>query len=508
MKTVDYLALDFGAESGRGVTGRFDGEKLVLDEAHRFPNEPTRLRGTLHWDLPRLFIEAKTAIRKAGAMSRELDGVGVDTWGVDFGLIARDDVLLANPVHYRDSRTQNAADVAFRLIPKERIYEITGLQFLPFNTVFQLFSMRRANSPLLDLAETFLMIPDLFGWLLSGRRGVERTNASTTQLYNPVSRNWSDEICVGLGIPRSILPDLIEPGTVLGPLEKDVADETGVQNLSVIAPATHDTASAVVAVPAVSANSARSNHASTNPDWCYLSSGTWSLLGAEIPAPIINKQTLEDNFTNEGGVDGTTRLLKNIMGLWIIQECRRAWARSGINLTYEDLMIQAANYPAFQSLIDPDHASFLAPGDMPGRVASFCRATNQTVPVDCGAVVRCVLESLALKYRRVVDRLERVLGNRIRTIHVVGGGSKNTLLCQFTADTCDRIVRAGPVEATAAGNILMQMRGRGKIQTLDDARSIVAKSFPTVDYVPTAPERWSDAIDRFERFINHAGIIT
>ncbi len=502
MKTLDYLALDFGAESGRGVLGRFNGETLALEETHRFLNEPTRMRGTLYWDLPRLFHEAKHAIRKAGLTTRELDGVGVDTWGVDFGLIARDDVPLGNPVHYRDARTERIADIAFKLIPRERVYEITGLQFLPFNTVFQLLSMRCANSPLLDIAETFLMIPDLFGWLLSGRRGVERTNASTTQLYNPVTRNWSDEICVGLGIPRSILPELIEPGTVLGPLDRMIADETGVQNLSVIAPATHDTASAVVAAPAISTSYSQSNRSSSNPDWCYLSSGTWSLLGVEVPSPIINKQTLEDNFTNEGGIDGTTRLLKNIMGLWIIQECRRAWAKVGYDLTYDDLMIQAANSPAFGSLIDPDHASFLPPGDMPGRIASYCRATNQPVPMDFGAVARCVLESLALKYRRVIERLEVVLGNRIRTIHVVGGGSKNTLLCQLTADACDRIVHAGPVEATAAGNILMQLRARGRIQTLEDARNVVVRSFPMVNYVPLEPVRWRDAIGRFEELIN------
>ena len=490
--TSDYLAVDLGAESGRGVIGRFDGERLALHEVHRFPNGPVRMLETLHWDLPRLFEEIKTALRKAGAAGPGLDGVGVDTWGVDFGLVGRGDTLLGNPVHYRDARTEGMIEAASRLVPRRRMYEITGLQFLPFNTAFQLLALKSAGSPLLEVAETLLMMPDLFGWLLTGRRAGERTDASTTQLLDPRAGAWSDELCAGLGLPRAVLPELIEPGTELGPLRRSVAEEVGIASLTVLAPATHDTASAVAAVPAVGAGPAGGP-----PDWCYLSSGTWSLLGVEVPRPIIDAATYRHNFTNEGGVAGTTRLLKNIMGLWLVQECRRAWARAGRDLSYEELLPRAEAAPAFASLVDPDDPSFLAPGDMPARLAAFCARTGQPAPADDGAFVRCALESLALKYRWTVERLEEILGTTIRTIHVVGGGSRNTLLCQFAADACKRPVHAGPVEATAAGNVLLQAMGRGRIGSVAEARAVVARSFPATVYEPRDPAAWDEAAGRF-----------
>ncbi len=331
--TSDYLALDLGAESGRGLLGQFDGERLALEEVHRFPNGPVRLIDTLHWDLLRLFDDCKTALRKASLNGRTLDGVGVDTWGVDFGLVGKGDTLLGNPVHYRDARTDGMLEMACRIIPRERIYEITGLQFLPINTLFQVLAMKTAGSPLLDAAETFLMMPDLFHWLLTGQRLGETTDASTTQMLDPRTKTWSDELCTALGLPRHILPTLIEPGTEIGPLRKSVADEVGVKSLAVIATAGHDTAAAVAAVPTMS----RSNP----PDWCYLSSGTWSLMGVEVPRPIINATTYKYNFTNEGGIGGTTRLLKNIMGLWLVQECRRTWARSGQDFSYDELIAKS-----------------------------------------------------------------------------------------------------------------------------------------------------------------------
>jgi rhamnulokinase len=496
-KTSDYLAVDLGAESGRGLIGRFDGQRLELEEVHRFPNGPVRMLDTLHWDLPRLFDEVKTALRKAGVASPGLDGVGVDTWGVDFGLVGRGDTLLGNPVHYRDARTEGMIDAASRLVSRERIYEITGLQFMPFNTAFQLLALKTADSPLLEVAETLLMMPDLFGWLLTGRRAGERTDASTTQLLDPRAGQWSDELCAGLGVPRRILPELIDPGTELGPLRRSVAEEVGIGALSVLAPATHDTASAVAAVPAVGTASAGGP-----PDWCYLSSGTWSLLGVEVPRPVITAATLRYNFTNEGGVAGTTRLLKNIMGLWLVQECRRTWARAGRELSYEELLPRAEAAPPFASLVDPDDPSFLAPGDMPARLAGFCRRTGQPEPADDGAFVRCALESLALKYRWTIERLEEILGTTIRTIHVVGGGSRNTLLCQFTADACKRPVHAGPIEATAAGNILMQAMGRGRIGSVAEARAVIARSFPVTVYEPRQPAAWDEAAGRF------AGLLT
>jgi len=496
VSTSDYLALDLGAESGRGVLGRFDGDRLTLEEVHRFPNGPVRMLDTLHWDVPRLFDELKAAIRHGAAASTDLDGIGVDTWGVDFGLVGRGDTLLGNPVHYRDARTDGVMERAFARVSRERIYEVTGLQFLPFNTAYQLLAMRLAGSPLLDAAETLLMMPDLFAWLLTGRRAGERTDASTTQLLDPRAGAWSGELCDAFGLPRAILPELIEPGTEVGPLLASVAEEVGLaggrRSVPVIAPATHDTASAVAAVPAVSASPA-----GAPPDWCYISSGTWSLLGVEVPRPVITAETLAANFTNEGGAAGTTRLLKNIMGLWLVQECRRSWARAGRDWSYDDLIAKAASSRPFAALVDPDAPAFLAHGDMPSRLADACAATGQAPPADEGAFVRCALESLALKYRWAVGRLEQILGTTIRAAHVVGGGSRNALLCQFTADACGVPVYAGPVEATAAGNVLLQMTARGRIASPAEARAVVARSFPVQTYEPRDRAGWADAAGRF-----------
>jgi len=489
--TRNYLALDLGAESGRGLLGRFDGQRLQLEECHRFPNGPVAMLDTLYWDLPRLYAEAKMALAQGVVQAGHLDSVGIDTWGVDFGLIGRGDTLLGNPVHYRDARTDGMLAVAFERVPRERIYEITGLQFLPFNTVYQLLALRQSHSPLLEVAETLLMMPDLFGWLLTGRRAGEKTNASTTQLLDPRSGVWSDELCNALGLRRAMLPELVGPGEVLGSLRPSVAAELGLTRLvTVTAPATHDTASAVAAVPVVTASSGM-------PNWCYLSSGTWSLLGVEVPHPVINAETMRYNFTNEGGVAGTTRLLKNIMGLWLVQECRRTWARAGRGLSYEEMTNRAQAAPPFAALVDPDDATFLAPGDMPARLAAFCRRTGQTPPGDEGTIVRCCLESLALKYRWAIDRLECILGTTIETIHVVGGGTKNALLCQFTADACGRPVHAGPVEATAIGNILMQALGGRQLSSVSDLRTVVARSFPVTVYEPVATASWVDAAGRF-----------
>jgi rhamnulokinase len=492
--TRNYLALDLGAESGRGLLGHFDGQCLALHEVHRFSNNPVRMLSTLYWDLPQLFKQVKMALGKAAALGGELGGVGMDTWGVDFALIGRGETLLANPVHYRDARTNGMLEVAFKQMERERIYEITGLQFLPFNTVYQLLALREAHSPLLDVAETLLMMPDLFGWLLTGRRVGEQTNASTTQLLDPHNRIWSKVLCEKLSLPCRILPELLEPGTELGPLRSAVADEVGLTGaVTVIAPATHDTASAVAAVPVIVPTPAFD----TAPDWCYLSSGTWSLLGVEVSYPVINADTMRYNFTNEAGVAGTTRLLKNIMGLWLIQECRRTWSRKGNDLSYEDLIAKAQVAPPFMALIDPDDTSFLTPGDMPARLMAYCVRTKQMPPLDEGAMVRCCLESLALKYRWTIERLESILGTTIKTIHVVGGGSKNALLCQFTADACNRPVHAGPVEATAIGNILMQALAHGHLSSIHDLRSVVAHSFPVMVYEPRDIAAWSNAAGRF-----------
>ncbi len=492
--TCDYLALDLGAESGRGLLGRFDGERLELEELHRFSNGPVQMLDTLHWDLPRLYQECKLALGKAGT-GRQLDGIGIDTWGVDFGLVGRGDTLLANPVHYRDARTNGMIEVACRLMPRQEIYNHTGLQFLPFNTAYQLLAMVQQRSPVLETAETLLMMPDVLAWLLTGRRTGERTDASTTQLLDPRSGTWSNAVCSALGLPYQILPELIEPGMEIGPLRSSVTSELGIASAHVLATAGHDTAAAVAAVPA------RMGAAGSPPDWCYLSSGTWSLMGAETPAPVINEHTYQHDFTNEGGVCGTTRLLKNIMGLWLVQECRRTWARAGHHYEYYELVPKAEAAKPFAALVNPDDPSFLAPGDMPARIAAFCLRTGQTPPADEGAYVRCCLESLALRYRWCVERLEQILGTSIKTIHIVGGGSKNVLLNQFTADATGRVVHAGPVEATAMGNVLIQAMGRGRIDSLADLRAVVARSFPVTTYEPRNTQAWTEASGRFQNLL-------
>ena len=393
-------------------------------------------------------------------------------------------------------------EAALGRVSRERIYEITGLQFLPFNTVYQLLALVTSRSPLLEVTETLLLMPDLFGWLLTGRRVCERTNASTTQLLDPRSGAWSDELCAALGLPRTILPELIAPGSTLGAISPSVAAELGLSGpINVIVPATHDTASAVAAVPAVTAFSTVSGPSQAAPDWCYLSSGTWSLLGVEVPRPVINSETMKYNFTNEGGVAGTTRLLKNIMGLWLVQECRRIWAGRGRELSYEELTARAEAAPPFAALVDPDDATFLAHGDMPKRLAAYCARTGQALPEDEGAIARCCLESLALKYRWAIEKLERILSTNIKTIHVVGGGSKNELLCQFTADACGRPVHAGPAEATAIGNVLMQALGRGQLSSIAQLRAVVARSFPVKVYEPRDTSGWGEAMDKFNELV-------
>lgn len=496
--TVDYLALDLGAESGRGILGHFDGSRLALDEIHRFPNSSVRLLDTLYWDLPRLFEEIKAALGRAHAHSSLLDGVGVDTWGLDFGLIGRGNTLLGNPVHYRDARTDGMIELATKVVSREKIYQITGIQFLPCNTLYQLLALKHRDSPLLAVAETLLMMPDLLGWLLTGHRAGERTNASTTQLLNPQTGSWSLELCQSLELPYAILPPLIEPGRQLGPLSASVAQEAGISGpLTVIAPATHDTASAVAAIPVID------EPPSTGPpNWCYLSSGTWSLLGAEVSAPVISAETMRYNFTNEGGVAGTTRLLKNIMGLWLVQESRRTWARTGRTMSYEELTARAQAAPPLAALIDPDDPSFLAPGDLPSRLSAFCQRTGQIPPCEEGALIRSCLESLALKYRWTIERLEAILQTSIKAIHIVGGGTKNTLLCQFTANACGRPVYAGPVEATAIGNILVQAIARQKLTSIRDLRAVVARSFPVTVYEPRQTAAWTAAAGRFDEFLH------
>jgi rhamnulokinase len=487
--TKKILAFDLGAESGRGLVGAFDGERIKLDVVHRFPNGAVQTLDTLHWDVLRLFGEMLAALRKAAAEHGGFESVGVDTWGVDFALLGRSGTLLGNPRHYRDPHTEDVMEAAFAVVPREEVFRQTGIQFMRFNTLFQLLALARDRSPLLEAAETMLLIPDLFHYWLTGIKVNEYTDASTSQLVDPHTRTWATDLVRRFGLPERILGSLVQPGTVLGPLRHTVASQAGVASVPVIAPATHDTAAAVAAVPAA------------GESWAYISSGTWSLMGVETKEPLTDERTRRVNFTNEGGVDGTIRLLKNIAGLWLVQECRRAWERAGKAHSYEELMRLAEAAPAFGSVINPDDPSFMLPPSMPAAIGEFCRKTGQAVPREPGEVVRCALEGLALRYRWVLERLEELVGRRLDTIHVVGGGSQNTLLCQFTADACDRPVVAGPVEATALGNVLVQMLGLGLLRSLAEGRSVVRRSFDVRTYSPRQPERWQEPYHRFLKLI-------
>jgi rhamnulokinase len=483
------LAFDLGAESGRGVLGLFDGAQLRLEVVHRFPNGAVRTLDTLHWDVLRLYSEMLVTLRKCAAEHGGLDGLGIDTWGVDFALLGRGGALLGNPRHYRDPHTEGVMEAAFGRVPRAEIFRRTGLQFMRFNTLFQLLALQRDRSPLLDAAETLLMIPDLFNYWLTGIKVNEASDASTSQLYDPAAHAWAHDLVSALGLPGRILGTLVPAGTVLGPLRHAVIAETGLGAVQVIAPATHDTGSAVAAVPA------------QGESWAYISSGTWSLMGAELPAPLINEQVARYNFTNEGGVSWTTRFLKNIMGLWLVQECRRTWERAGQLYAYDELMRLAEAAPPFGSVVDPDDASFILPASMPAAVADFCRKTGQAPPAEPGAVIRCALESLALRYRWVLERLEELLGRRLDVIHIVGGGCQSALLCQFTADACNRTVLAGPVEATALGNVLVQAMGLGLFGSLAEAREVVRRSFEVRAYGPHNPDGWQAPYERFLRFL-------
>lgn len=461
-----------------------------MTEAHRFPNGPLRASDGLHWDVHRLFAEMKRGLELAVRDHGPPASVGVDTWGVDFALLDGRGELLGLPFHYRDSRTAGVMEKALERVTREEIFEQTGVQFLPINTLYQLYSMVLDRSPLLERAATFLTIPDFFNYRLSGRAVCEFTNATTTQFYDPRARAWATPLLEKLGIPTHFLPEIVPPATVLGPLLTEVAGEA-LGGVPLIAPACHDTGSAVAAVPAAGDN------------FAYISSGTWSLVGVEEPEPVVTPEALAGNFTNEGGVGGF-RFLKNVTGMWLLQECRRRWAEEGDILSYDDLIALAGSAQPFRSFVDPDDSSFLSPFDMPSAIATFCRRTGQAVPEEKGDIVRCALESLALKYRWVIERIERIRGRAVDVVHVVGGGCRNPLLCQFTADATGKTVVAGPAEATAIGNVLVQLMALGRVSSLAEGRALVRRSFSTETYEPGAQARWDDAFGRFLRLLEKA----
>lgn len=491
MAQVVFVAVDLGAESGRVLAGKLSDGHFELEELHRFPNGPIRIGEHLYWDVLRLWTEVKNGL--AVAMQKfgtQVISVGVDTWGVDYALLDKNDELVSNPYHYRDKRTEGMMDEAFRRVPKEQIYRRTGIQFMRLNTLYQLLAMVVQKSPQLRVAKTLLMMPDLLHFWLCGEKFNEFTEATTTQFYDPVKGNWAKYMLRRMGIPTRLLQRVVPAGTLLGELRGYVAEEIRASHtVKVVAPASHDTASAVAATPLSDENAA------------YISSGTWCLVGMEIRQPIINDKSLAYNFTNEGGVYGTFRFLRNVTGFWLIAECRRIWAREGNEFTYEQLTQMAAEAPPFKCFVDPDDPRFLAPENMLDAIKSYCHDTGQTEPETVGEFVRCCLEGMALKYRWVIERLQELTGKTVSTIHIVGGGSQNWLLNQFTADATGKLVQAGPVEATATGNALVQAIALGYLGSHSELREVVRHSFELRTFEPKPDERWQEAYERFCQWI-------
>ncbi len=483
MKTY-YLAMDFGASSGRAMLGSYDGKQLELEPLHRFDNGPVEgTDGHLHWDADGLFREIVKSLRLAAERGIRLESIGIDTWGVDYGLIGPDGTLLSQPFNYRDARTDGQMERVMANVPADAIFDATGIQFMQINTLFQLAAEQKEGR--LAEASQLLFMPDLFSYYLTGEARCERSIASTSQCYNPQTRTWATDILKPLGLDGVPWAPFVETGAVLGPLRPDLAETTGVGPVPVVAVAGHDTASAVAAVPATQAN------------WAYLSSGTWSLMGIELDEPLIQAESRAWNFTNEIGVDQTVRFLKNISGLWMQQECRRTWAEAGQSYSWTELADLAEASEPFKSVVNPDDPAFLAPGDMPARVRAWCREHGQPEPETPGAVIRAILEGLALRYRWVMHRLEALRGRPLDILHVVGGGSGNDLLNRFTASATGKPVEAGPTEATAIGNVMVQMMGLQHVADLAEGRAMVARSFPTTRYEPTHTEIWNKAGEQF-----------
>ena len=482
MKKV--LAFDFGASSGRAIIGSFDNGKISLQEVHRFSNDPVKVNGTLYWDVLRLLHEIKQGIVKA-KMAGGFDSIGIDTWGVDFGLIDKDGRLLENPVHYRDPRTAGLVEEAFKTIPKEKLYKITGIQFMELNTLFQLISLRRQRPELLERADKMLFMPDLLAYFLTGKMCAEYSIASTSQLIDIENRTWSKELLEAFDIPESLFAPLVQPGTVLGELTDEICEELGVDKVPVISVCGHDTQSAITAVPC------------PEGDFAFLSSGTWSLFGTELKTPIVDETSLKINITNEGGIDGTIGLLKNIIGLWLIQESRRQWQREGQDYSYAELEKLALKEEPFKCFIDPDAPEFTPLGNIPRRVQEFCKKTGQYVPQSVGEIMRCIYESLAMKYRLTFEKLCDCTNKDYPVIHVIGGGTKDGLLCQMTANSCDRTVKAGPIEATVMGNVAVQFMSDGTIKDVAHARQAVADSETLKVYNPENADEWKQAYPRF-----------
>lgn len=488
MQIHHYIACDLGAESGRVMLGSLEGGKLAIEEIHRFPNGPTRLCGSLRWNVLHIFDELKTGLKKIADRKVSAASLSVDSWGVDYVLFNSRQPMLSVPYQYRDSRTDAPYEAVQKSDLLPLIFEETGIQFMAINTLYHFIAEVKTNGDLLALADQFLNIADYMNFLFSGVQRAEESLASTTQMYNPCKRAWSKKLIAQFGFPQRIFPKIVPSVTRLGPLLPDVADETGLAGVEVIATCSHDTGAAVAAVPVREGN-----------DWAYLSSGTWSLIGVELPQPLISEEIRAHNFTNEAGYGGTTRFLKNIVGLWILQECRRFWLSCGKTLDYAEINRLAVEADPQRSLINPNAMRFMKPDAMPEKITSYCRETGQPEPATVGQFTRCILESLALLYGDTLDEIETLTGRTIRTLHIVGGGSKSRLLNQLAASATGRRVVAGPVEATAIGNLLLQSLALGHLDSLTSLRTTVRESFPVEEFAPLDADVWQAARARFSK---------
>jgi len=489
MKTGNFLAFDHGASSGRAMLGTIAEQRLKLTEIHRFENKMVEIDNHFYWNIFSIFEELKAGLKKCiQDFGVQPDSIAIDTWGVDFALIDKDGMIAALPFAYRDHRTDSAMEELFRIIPKEELYSMTGIQLMQFNSIFQLFVNHRDKTPQYEVAKDLLFMPDALSYLFCGVKKNEFSIASTSQLLKPGKLAYEERIFEAIGVDQSIMQELVLPGTLLGKIKPEVQRETGSTAIPVIAVASHDTASAIVSVPA------------TGKNWAYISSGTWSLMGIESDKPFISKKILELNFTNEGGVEGTTRFLKNIMGMWLLQECRRSWSNK-VNYSWSEMVALSTVSQPFKCLIDPDDSSFLNPADMPQAISDYCIKTGQTLPENHGEFIRCIFESLAMKYRLTLDSIRSVISDPIETVHIIGGGANNELLCQYSANALGVPVVSGPTEATAIGNILIQAKAMHSVVSLAEIRALVASSFSTKTFLPTDAAIWDQEMKRFRRMV-------